>query len=239
MFDTDWNPQQDLQAQARVHRLGQQHPVLVLRLFIPSTIEEHIIQIAGQKQELAAATIDGMLASSSSCWCSWCLATLLGCAGGFFDGKTDAKARHSFLLDLLKRSADSHESANAVPVSAVQVHLFSTGGDNTSQHAYDCTSRCVPICNGYVAAQTQKQQPMRTTCTPATVLFMQLNALVARNKAEEQQLAGSKVGSATFELAPECVCKRMAAQLVSANTASKKQDEACRRGVRRKLVSLP
>lgn len=59
MFDTDWNPQQDLQAQARVHRLGQQRDVLVLRLFIPGTVEEHILQIAGQKQALAAATIEG------------------------------------------------------------------------------------------------------------------------------------------------------------------------------------
>ncbi|MBA0588731.1 hypothetical protein Gorai_001824, partial [Gossypium raimondii] len=31
IFDTDWNPQVDLQAQARAHRLGQKKDVLVLR----------------------------------------------------------------------------------------------------------------------------------------------------------------------------------------------------------------
>ncbi|XP_028065128.1 lymphocyte-specific helicase-like [Camellia sinensis] len=32
IFDTDWNPQVDLQAQARAHRIGQKKDVLVLRL---------------------------------------------------------------------------------------------------------------------------------------------------------------------------------------------------------------
>jgi len=31
LFDTDWNPQVDLQAQARAHRIGQKKDVLVLR----------------------------------------------------------------------------------------------------------------------------------------------------------------------------------------------------------------
>lgn len=32
IYDTDWNPQVDLQAQARAHRIGQKKEVLVLRL---------------------------------------------------------------------------------------------------------------------------------------------------------------------------------------------------------------
>ena len=32
IFDSDWNPQNDLQAMARVHRIGQTSDVLVLRL---------------------------------------------------------------------------------------------------------------------------------------------------------------------------------------------------------------
>jgi ATP-dependent helicase STH1/SNF2 len=31
-FDSDWNPQNDLQAQARAHRIGQKQQVIVLRL---------------------------------------------------------------------------------------------------------------------------------------------------------------------------------------------------------------
>jgi SNF2 family DNA or RNA helicase len=32
IFDSDWNPQNDLQAQARAHRIGQTKPVKVYRL---------------------------------------------------------------------------------------------------------------------------------------------------------------------------------------------------------------
>ena len=36
----DWNPQSDLQAMARVHRIGQTKPVHVYRLCTEGTIEE-------------------------------------------------------------------------------------------------------------------------------------------------------------------------------------------------------
>lgn len=58
-FDTDWNPQMDLQAQARAHRIGQTRPVQVLRLYLPGTVEEHIIEIARQKKNMAEAVITG------------------------------------------------------------------------------------------------------------------------------------------------------------------------------------
>ena len=38
LFDSDWNPQVDLQGIARVHRLGQRRPVLVLRLVSGGTV---------------------------------------------------------------------------------------------------------------------------------------------------------------------------------------------------------
>ena len=31
IFDSDWNPQNDLQAQARAHRIGQEKPVMMYR----------------------------------------------------------------------------------------------------------------------------------------------------------------------------------------------------------------
>lgn len=37
-----WNPQIDIQAQARVHRIGQKKHVLVLRLVTANTVEEII-----------------------------------------------------------------------------------------------------------------------------------------------------------------------------------------------------
>ena len=38
LYDSDWNPQMDLQAQDRAHRIGQTKPVKVFRLITESTI---------------------------------------------------------------------------------------------------------------------------------------------------------------------------------------------------------
>ncbi|XXQ30328.1 SNF2-related domain containing protein [Plasmodiophora brassicae] len=46
IFDSDWNPQMDLQAQDRAHRLGQQNEVRVFRLVTCSPVEEQILMRA-------------------------------------------------------------------------------------------------------------------------------------------------------------------------------------------------
>ncbi|KZV67013.1 hypothetical protein PENSPDRAFT_636331 [Peniophora sp. CONT] len=56
-YDQDWNPQMDLQAQDRAHRIGQTKPVLVFRLVTKHTIESKIMQRAGQKRQLEALVI--------------------------------------------------------------------------------------------------------------------------------------------------------------------------------------
>lgn len=101
MIDTDWNPQMDKQAQARVHRLGQTKPVLILRLFIPQTVEEHILQVSQQKQDLADAAI----------------------TGGFFDGKTSASDRQAFLMHLIQRGK-AIDTAYRIPESATEVCIY-------------------------------------------------------------------------------------------------------------------
>ncbi|BHF65174.1 hypothetical protein SprV_0200818300 [Sparganum proliferum] len=52
IHDSDWNPQLDLQAQDRCHRIGQEKPVLVLRLLSAGTIEEAIYARAFAKKGL-------------------------------------------------------------------------------------------------------------------------------------------------------------------------------------------
>ena len=44
LYDSDWNPQVDLQAMDRAHRIGQKKPVLVYRFVIENTIEEKILE---------------------------------------------------------------------------------------------------------------------------------------------------------------------------------------------------
>ncbi|OAV94019.1 hypothetical protein, variant [Puccinia triticina 1-1 BBBD Race 1] len=57
LFDSDWNPQQDLQAQDRVHRIGQTKPVLVFRLVSGNTIESKMLEKASQKRKLETLVI--------------------------------------------------------------------------------------------------------------------------------------------------------------------------------------
>lgn len=52
IFDSDWNPQADLQAQDRAHRIGQTKQVHVFRLITENTIEEGIVLRAQQKLKL-------------------------------------------------------------------------------------------------------------------------------------------------------------------------------------------
>ena len=57
LFDSDWNPQADLQAMARAHRIGQTKPVNVYRLVSKGTIEEEILERARNKLMLEFITI--------------------------------------------------------------------------------------------------------------------------------------------------------------------------------------
>ena len=53
IFDSDWNPQIDLQAQDRAHRIGQKKAVLVLRLISIDSIEERILSKAKRKLDVS------------------------------------------------------------------------------------------------------------------------------------------------------------------------------------------
>eukprot|EP00741_Cyanophora_paradoxa_P007456 tig00000128_g7211.t1 len=57
LYDSDWNPQVDLQAQDRAHRIGQTKPVTVYRLVTEGTIEEKIIERAEMKLRLDQVVI--------------------------------------------------------------------------------------------------------------------------------------------------------------------------------------
>ncbi|XVE82038.1 hypothetical protein DITRI_Ditri15bG0114600 [Diplodiscus trichospermus] len=80
IFDTDWNPQVDLQAQARAHRIGQKKDVLVLRFETVQTVEEQVRASAEHKLGVANQSI----------------------TAGFFDNNTSAEDRREYLEALLR-----------------------------------------------------------------------------------------------------------------------------------------
>lgn len=83
IFDTDWNPHQDLQAQDRAHRIGQKNEVRILRLITSDSVEEAILERAMQKLD-----IDGKVIQA-----------------GKFNNKSTAEEQEEFLRRLIENEA--------------------------------------------------------------------------------------------------------------------------------------
>ncbi|KAK4876073.1 hypothetical protein RN001_012495 [Aquatica leii] len=56
-FDRDWNPQVDIQAQDRCHRIGQTKPVMIYTLIAKNTIDERILHCGNVKRKLEKVVI--------------------------------------------------------------------------------------------------------------------------------------------------------------------------------------
>ncbi|NXV76815.1 SMCA4 protein, partial [Atlantisia rogersi] len=91
IFDSDWNPHQDLQAQDRAHRIGQQNEVRVLRLCTVNSVEEKILAAAKYKLNVDQKVIQA----------------------GMFDQKSSSHERRAFLQAILE-----HEEQDEVRLCA-------------------------------------------------------------------------------------------------------------------------
>ena len=58
LFDSDWNPMMDAQAQDRAHRIGQKNEVRVFRLVTTSLVEERILARATDKRNLNGLVVE-------------------------------------------------------------------------------------------------------------------------------------------------------------------------------------
>ena len=59
IYDSDWNPQNDLQAMARCHRIGQTKEVKVYRLVTKATYEQSLFETSAKKYGLDEAVLGG------------------------------------------------------------------------------------------------------------------------------------------------------------------------------------
>eukprot|EP01065_Artemidia_motanka_P034882 TRINITY_DN42873_c0_g1_i1.p1 TRINITY_DN42873_c0_g1~~TRINITY_DN42873_c0_g1_i1.p1 ORF type:complete len:1187 (+),score=277.88 TRINITY_DN42873_c0_g1_i1:56-3616(+) len=65
LYDSDWNPHVDVQAQERVYRIGQTKTVLVYRLVCQGTVEDVILSRALKKLSLCKTLLDPRSAAES------------------------------------------------------------------------------------------------------------------------------------------------------------------------------
>ncbi|KAF8971597.1 SNF2 family N-terminal domain-containing protein [Flammula alnicola] len=85
IFDSDWNPHADLQAQDRAHRIGQTQVVLILRFITEKSVEEAMYQRARYKLDIDDKVIQA----------------------GRFDNKSTQEEQEEFLRSILE--ADQEE----------------------------------------------------------------------------------------------------------------------------------
>lgn len=57
IYDSDWNPQNDLQAMARCHRIGQDREVMIYRMISWDTYEQSLFECASKKYGLEEAVL--------------------------------------------------------------------------------------------------------------------------------------------------------------------------------------
>jgi superfamily II DNA/RNA helicase len=88
IYDSDWNPMMDLQAQDRAHRIGQKKEVRVYRLMTNTVLEEAILTKAAHKKEVDAKVIQA----------------------GLFNNKSTDIERREKLRDLFKNDEDDEDN---------------------------------------------------------------------------------------------------------------------------------
>ena len=66
IYDSDWNPQNDIQAIARAHRIGQKKNVTVYRLITSNTYEAQLFECALKKLSLGLAILDNDFFTNNS-----------------------------------------------------------------------------------------------------------------------------------------------------------------------------
>ena len=92
IFDSDWNPQMDIQAQDRAHRIGQKHEVKVFRLISKNTIEEGILEKAAFKKDMDDKVI----------------------RAGLYNSRYSEVERRNKLMDILKNENKGEEEEDEI-----------------------------------------------------------------------------------------------------------------------------
>ncbi|KAI6213624.1 Isw-1 [Aphelenchoides besseyi] len=113
LYDSDWNPQADLQAMDRAHRIGQKKQVRVFRFISENTVEERIIEKAETKLRLDSVVIQqGRLAEAQKTLGKEdMLAIIRHGANEIFAGK-DATITDEDIDTILKKSEDRTNEFN-------------------------------------------------------------------------------------------------------------------------------
>merc|ERR1712203_1274730 len=111
IFDSDWNPHQDLQAQDRAHRIGQKNEVRVLRLMVVNSVEERILAAARYKLNMDEKVIQA----------------------GMFNQRSTGSERHQLLQSILRAEEDNEEEEDEAPDDEVVNQMIARSEEEFEQ----------------------------------------------------------------------------------------------------------
>ena len=111
IYDSDWNPHQDLQAQDRAHRIGQKNEVRILRLISSGSVEEKILERAQFK-----LSVDGKVIQA-----------------GKFDNKSTEKERDAMLRTLLDTAEAADQLAEQEEMDDDDLNVIMARSDDEIQ----------------------------------------------------------------------------------------------------------
>ena len=110
IYDSDWNPHQDLQAQDRAHRIGQKNEVRILRLISSNSVEEKILERAKFKLDMDGKVIQA----------------------GRFDNKSSETDRDAMLRVMLE-TAEAAESLEQEEMDDEELNMILARSDDELQ----------------------------------------------------------------------------------------------------------
>jgi SWI/SNF-related matrix-associated actin-dependent regulator of chromatin subfamily A member 5 len=116
LFDSDWNPQVDLQAMDRAHRIGQKKEVHVYRFCSENSIEEKVIEKAYKKLKLDALVIQ---------------------QGRLQDAGGNKSVKKDDLLDMVRNGADKIFSATGSTITEEDIDAIITKGEKNTKELND------------------------------------------------------------------------------------------------------
>ncbi|XP_077106476.1 chromodomain-helicase-DNA-binding protein 5 isoform X17 [Ranitomeya variabilis] len=108
IYDSDWNPHNDIQAFSRAHRIGQNKKVMIYRFVTRASVEERITQVAKRKMMLTHLVVRPGLGSKSGSMTKQELDDILkfGTEELF---KDDVEDHHSGSLTVCKKTGDNKD----------------------------------------------------------------------------------------------------------------------------------
>ncbi|KAI8993671.1 SNF2 family N-terminal domain-containing protein [Pilobolus umbonatus] len=144
IFDSDWNPQNDLQAMSRAHRIGQTKSVNVYRFVTKGTTEEDIIERAKKKMVLEYCIIKQMDTSGQSLLSEHSLKTSSGKNRDLPFNKEELSAILKFGAQNMFQSSEKTEKLNDMDLDDILARAEQTetlNGDDSALGSEDFLSQ--------------------------------------------------------------------------------------------------